>query len=178
MDPALLRAELIQKGVPQLVAGWENTEFFKLLTMYEQKCSLLTLAVHFGKTRGQIAGLLHRAAQKGLVNRLFLRHMPLPEKVLAAQRKITLADHHTQKLATRIRAVKPKKRRVRLRLIDDSNQVTFGQLEPHHCRWPIGDPRQPDFRFCGCRRMLKRPYCEAHNLKAGRLYDQQKADAR
>lgn len=32
----------------------------------------------------------------------------------------------------------------------------------HHCRWPIGDPRSPDFRFCGCDTHEGLPYCLHH----------------
>jgi len=31
-----------------------------------------------------------------------------------------------------------------------------------HCRWPIGDPRSPDFRFCGCNAYESLPYCIDH----------------
>lgn len=31
-----------------------------------------------------------------------------------------------------------------------------------HCRWPIGDPRSPDFRFCGCTAHEGLPYCIDH----------------
>ncbi len=31
-----------------------------------------------------------------------------------------------------------------------------------HCRWPIGDPRSPDFRFCGCEVHEGLPYCAQH----------------
>lgn len=31
-----------------------------------------------------------------------------------------------------------------------------------HCRWPIGDPRSPDFRFCGCETHDGLPYCLQH----------------
>lgn len=31
-----------------------------------------------------------------------------------------------------------------------------------HCRWPIGDPRSPDFRFCGCDIHEGLPYCAHH----------------
>jgi GcrA cell cycle regulator len=39
---------------------------------------------------------------------------------------------------------------------------TVANLELHDCRWPLGDPRQPDFRFCGARQAPGRPYCEVH----------------
>ncbi|HEU0117612.1 MAG TPA: GcrA family cell cycle regulator [Alphaproteobacteria bacterium] len=31
-----------------------------------------------------------------------------------------------------------------------------------HCRWPVGDPRSPDFRFCGCQAYEGMPYCIDH----------------
>lgn len=31
-----------------------------------------------------------------------------------------------------------------------------------HCRWPIGDPRSPEFRFCGCKSVDGLPYCVDH----------------
>jgi hypothetical protein len=33
------------------------------------------------------------------------------------------------------------------------------------CRWPIGDPQHPGFRFCGCP-VVRRPYCERHRTMA------------
>jgi len=32
----------------------------------------------------------------------------------------------------------------------------------HHCRWPVGDPRSPDFRFCGGETFEGLPYCLHH----------------
>lgn len=34
------------------------------------------------------------------------------------------------------------------------------------CRWPIGDPTTPEFRFCGDTKVLGRAYCEAHLWRA------------
>jgi len=39
---------------------------------------------------------------------------------------------------------------------------TLTDLEACDCRWPIGDPRQADFHFCGERKLLDRPYCAKH----------------
>ncbi len=35
-------------------------------------------------------------------------------------------------------------------------------LEADDCRWPIGDPRQAEFYFCGAQKVLGRPYCIQH----------------
>lgn len=35
-------------------------------------------------------------------------------------------------------------------------------LSAHTCRWPIGDPREPDFHFCGAPALPGKPYCAEH----------------
>jgi hypothetical protein len=39
---------------------------------------------------------------------------------------------------------------------------TVSNLETEDCRWPIGDPRDADFHFCGAERTSGRPYCDMH----------------
>jgi GcrA cell cycle regulator len=39
---------------------------------------------------------------------------------------------------------------------------TVDTLERNDCRWPIGDPREADFHFCGELKLAGRPYCERH----------------
>lgn len=34
------------------------------------------------------------------------------------------------------------------------------------CRWPIGDPRRPDFRFCGAKPIEDRAYCPTCQRKS------------
>jgi GcrA cell cycle regulator len=34
------------------------------------------------------------------------------------------------------------------------------------CRWPIGDPQQADFHFCGKNKITGLPYCEVHARRA------------
>ena len=34
------------------------------------------------------------------------------------------------------------------------------------CRWPIGDPQQADFHFCGKKKVTGLPYCEVHARRA------------
>lgn len=41
--------------------------------------------------------------------------------------------------------------------------VTILDLRDSMCRWPIGDPTQPEFRFCGARKLPgEGPYCSCH----------------
>jgi GcrA cell cycle regulator len=34
------------------------------------------------------------------------------------------------------------------------------------CRWPLGDPAEPGFAFCGAPRLGRRPYCGSHCRQA------------
>jgi len=40
--------------------------------------------------------------------------------------------------------------------------VTITDLREHMCRWPLGDPTTPEFRFCGARTGDTGPYCAGH----------------
>ena len=39
---------------------------------------------------------------------------------------------------------------------------TMTNIEANECRWPIGDPRDAGFHFCGALQSAGRPYCAAH----------------
>ena len=40
--------------------------------------------------------------------------------------------------------------------------ATIMTIRDHMCKWPIGDPSDSDFRFCGRKIKDSEPYCEAH----------------
>ncbi|MBV6632682.1 MAG: global cell cycle regulator GcrA-like protein [Alphaproteobacteria bacterium] len=44
--------------------------------------------------------------------------------------------------------------------------ATILELTDRMCKWPIGDPRDPDFRFCGKQTSNGLPYCETHCQQA------------
>lgn len=43
-----------------------------------------------------------------------------------------------------------------------SERVTIMDLREFMCRWPVGDPTSPNFRFCGARSSTGMPYCAHH----------------
>lgn len=46
--------------------------------------------------------------------------------------------------------------------IKRSEGIAVTKAGDRHCRWPVGDPRSPDFRFCGCAAYEGLPYCVDH----------------
>jgi hypothetical protein len=43
-------------------------------------------------------------------------------------------------------------------------------LPDYACRWPLGDPAEPGFAFCGAPRPRRQPYCGGHLSQA--LHDE------
>jgi GcrA cell cycle regulator len=44
-----------------------------------------------------------------------------------------------------------------------SHRVTIMELRESMCRWPVGDPTTPEFRFCGGNADVGAPYCRHHS---------------
>ena len=48
-------------------------------------------------------------------------------------------------------------------VIPMAQRRTLLELTAQTCRWPIGDPGNPDFFFCGGRSLPDMPYCAHHS---------------
>jgi hypothetical protein len=43
--------------------------------------------------------------------------------------------------------------------------ITTMALTIHTCRWPLGDPVDADFHYCGERPLMGHPYCDMHHAQ-------------
>jgi len=59
-----------------------------------------------------------------------------------------------------------------------SQRVTIMDLRESMCRWPLGDPTTPEFRFCGARSITGLPYCTHHAEIAYQPATERKRDRR
>ena len=46
--------------------------------------------------------------------------------------------------------------------IPESKRVSIMELRESACKWPLGDPMQPEFAYCGNDSDTGRPYCSYH----------------
>jgi len=44
--------------------------------------------------------------------------------------------------------------------------ITTIALTIDTCRWPLGDPVEPDFHYCGEPPLIGQPYCDAHDAQS------------
>lgn len=46
------------------------------------------------------------------------------------------------------------------------HNLSLTELDNHTCRWPVGDPKDAGFHFCGKKVRLGQTYCEEHSAIA------------
>ena len=55
--------------------------------------------------------------------------------------------------------------------------IPLAAVSERMCQWPIGDPGDPEFHFCGKPALHGRPYCEDHCTAAYRRKSENSAHA-
>lgn len=112
-----------------------------------------------GKSASEIAKILgggiSRNAVIGKAHRLNLSGRPSPIK-----RKPTSVAERPRPAP--VMAPKPKVVAPEPETTAPAGGATILSLTERMCRWPIGDPRTPQFRFCGCAVAPGETYCSKH----------------
>lgn len=63
-------------------------------------------------------------------------------------------------------------------IIDTETRViSLLELTTDTCKWPIGDPQDAGFGFCGCQPLKGRPYCAKHHQRGTSTVAQSRVDA-
>ena len=73
------------------------------------------------------------------------------------------------------RNVKPRNKVVKLpqdKPVDGG--IKMMELSARTCRWPLGDPKESDFSFCGCAPVPGLPYCPEHAARAYQNFSKRK----
>lgn len=88
-------------------------------------------------------------------------------KELGISKNAVVGKVHRLELAARPSPIKrevkksvPKQRVIKKDL--KPQNITLMDLKLNSCRWPIGDPKDDDFHFCGADSVTGKPYCAEH----------------
>lgn len=147
----------------------------------EQKIQMLKEMWGHGFSASEIAkrlGGLTRNAVIGKAHRLKLSSRPSPIRREDESGRLPLPPESVASIvrSTKRRAmlrplppvalpstVKPSKDTAQaIDTLKRSEGIAVTKAGDRHCRWPVGDPRSPDFRFCGCTAYEGLPYCIDH----------------
>lgn len=148
-----------------LQSPWTEEQKREMIERFNAKESMGTIAEHFGTTRAAVAGIIHRLRKKNNTDISIRPIDPVRVKPLVhrwGERVLKPKPEPKPKMVTLMQLpVATEHKRPRLRLVQDQ-EVCLLDLKNHHCRFPLGDPRHSDFRFCGQNRIDTGPYCQEH----------------
>ena len=116
-----------------------------------------------GVTRNAVIGKVHRLGLSG-------RAKPSrPKKVASVKsstprKRAATAKRRSIKTLSRPAApvAPPAPPPLEAKPMANGEYATIMTIRDHMCKWPIGDPMDDDFRFCGRKNKKDEPYCEAH----------------
>jgi GcrA cell cycle regulator len=158
--------------------GWTDDRVAILKKLWTEGLSASQIAKQLGGvTRNAVIGKVHRlglagrAAPSRPIKRISVpitRVRPiLAEQVATIVKPVrpaappvdvaALAGSDDTPAAPLVRPAKPKPRPNR-----EGEIIGVMQLGPRMCKWPIGDPGDPDFGFCGSHCDTTAVYCEEH----------------
>lgn len=138
----------------------------------EERVALLKQLWGEGKTAAEIAkslGNITRNAVIGKAHRLKLsgRASPLPangsERVtLSTPRPTNRAPRPSNTNAERALPIASPIIAPVFEPYVEGKGIKLVELKESTCRWPLGDPKDENFRFCGCKTVEGLPYCDHH----------------
>ena len=136
----------------------------------DERIALLTRLWREGHSAAQVARQLQgvsRSAVIGKIHRLGIagRNLPAaPRNLGNRQPPAARPASQPPRRAGEVRA--PRAPRPAFVVFEGGPTATLITLADHGCRWPIGEPDQADFGFCGRLRAGRGSYCQGHSPMA------------
>lgn len=130
--------------------SWTEEKIEQLAKLWNEGLTTGEIGRIIGMSKNAVVGKAHRLGLEG-------RPSPIKRDVNPKTKKKTKAlDTDTSK-----KSDAPK---TKLKTKEDLIGLT--DLTMHSCRWPIGDPKDKDFHFCGKEAIAGKPYCGEHVMVA------------
>ena len=150
--------------------GWNDERVDLLKKLWSDGLSASQIAGRLGGvTRNAVIGKVHRLGLSGRATTSRMKsHRPRARsqasKRLMKPRFATLGNPALRQLYLGdSEPYTPSAEELEIPLNERRSIQTLTEVS---CRWPIGDPQQSDFHFCGRKKVLGLPYCEFHARRA------------
>jgi GcrA cell cycle regulator len=138
--------------------GWTDERVDLLKRLWSEGLSASQIAQKLGGvTRNAVIGKVHRLGLSGRATPSRPARRSVKPAIARPVRAATPAS-----IAAAPRPAPPPPAPVEPALLPSGEFATVLTLSSHICKWPIGDPDDANFRFCGRHAGAASPYCEAH----------------
>jgi len=141
-------------------AAWPRADVAKLKQLVATGMSYARMAKRLKRTRNQVIGKVHR---------LHLRAPATPDRVASDNATLARIANFRTQMGYRIQAEGAATTLERANVMvfrPKGGLIPLEKLTESSCRWPIGDPREKGFGFCGCPKVAESSYCVNHERVA------------
>ncbi len=137
--------------------AWTDEMVEKLTSMWLGGATTNEIAKELGLSKNSVVGKVHRL-------NLSARPSPIKKK---EEKKVTKKTQTILK-----KDIEPKEKNVSTSAVQKTSEkqnsseskkcLRLNELDNHSCRWPIGDPKDENFCFCGKKVRTGQTYCDEH----------------
>ena len=141
--------------------GWTDERVELLKKLWAEGLSASQIAAELGGvTRNAVIGKVHRLQLSGRAKQ---NGGPRPHRARAARTARAPRPMTIGNTALKLeRAPMPRRIPIEDIVVPIPLRKSILALNEKTCRWPIGDPTDEDFSFCGHNPRESSPYCEYH----------------
>ena len=154
----------------------ERVELLRQLWLDGRSASQISAELGLGVTRNAVIGKVHRLGLSGRAKsaspaapRVRQRPAPAPRAQIASRSANaggSMVRGNTALAFALEPAIEAKPVFHEDVVVPMSLRVTIVELKEAMCRWPLGDPTTPEFRYCGIQSNGQGPYCSHHGRMA------------
>lgn len=147
-----------------LVSFWTDEKKAECKELLAKGLSGLQIAIELGApSRNAVISLIHRSGWTGPNSRGSSNQPPTNKRKVPRKTQFNFKSPQTQ-ANTQVETppIDPTAPTQYDVSFADTGPKILMELQAHDCRYPIGDPRKPDFCFCAATQFVGSPYCAQH----------------
>lgn len=144
--------------------GWTDESVEELRRLWDKGLTANEIAKKLGVTKNAIVGKVHRLCLKARPSPIKTKSEgEVVQPAVATQESVVETEVAEEVVAEPINVTvtEPITKKH-----DSFGHVRLVDLDSHTCRWPLGDPRDEDFGFCGKKVRAGQTYCDEHSAVA------------
>jgi len=142
--------------------SWTDERVELLKKLWTDGLSASQIAAELGGvTRNAVIGKVHRLGLSGRgqpTSSIKRQRRTHPSGIRRVRQMISVGNLALKADAMAEAELQPRRNVV----VPIPRKLSIFQLTERTCKWPIGDPGQEDFHFCGHDSLENLPYCEYH----------------
>lgn len=144
--------------------GWTDESVEELRRLWDKGLTANEIAKKLGVTKNAIVGKVHRLCLKARPSPIKTKgeETAAPKSTVKKNVVTEIIEETNDTIAEQISETVVETPVVK----DDGSRIRLVELDSHTCRWPLGDPRDEDFGFCGKKVRAGQTYCDEHSTVA------------